>query len=332
MMHPRSFPPRDAARPLAAAALVAALPAVAFAQRDTIPSRPLSAQSTAATGDFIRGCYVPVSGTIYRIGVPGTPAACVANTHVEFSFPSSTVIGPVGPTGATGATGPVGPTGAAGATGPMGMVGPTGAEGQPGATGATGAAGPVGQTGPTGAVGPTGAIGPTGVTGPMGPTGATGPVGATGPTGALGPTGVTGAMGPTGVTGAVGPTGATGASAESFAAVSNVGPLSASGSFMAVPFSAVTATTGRLATICLAMTVTGPINRSAEASFRVSGATALAEQYVISATVTDTQASASGCFLVVLNAGSNTFTPSVSTATGLVSLSDVAISVIPHGS
>ena len=52
------------------------------------------------------------------------------------------MIGPTGPTGATGAIGPTGPTGATGAIGP---TGPTGA------TGATGAIGPTGPTGATAA-------------------------------------------------------------------------------------------------------------------------------------------------------------------------------------
>ena len=87
-----------------------------------------------------------------------------------------------GPTGSTGPTGPqsyvTGPTGPnlTGATGPTSTVtGPTGYTGVSGATGPTGSTGPQ-VTGPTGATstvtGPTGSTGPQ-VTGPSGPTGPT---------------------------------------------------------------------------------------------------------------------------------------------------------------
>ena len=67
----------------------------------------------------------------------------------------------------------IGPTGATGATGPAGEIGPTGPAGEIGPTGATGA------TGPAGEIGPTGATGPTGPAGEIGPTGATGADGIT---------------------------------------------------------------------------------------------------------------------------------------------------------
>jgi hypothetical protein len=143
--------------------------------------------------------------------------------------PNSTVTGPTGAQGPTGATGAQGPTGATGAqglyvTGPTGPQGPTGIrgitgpQGIQGPTGPTGAGGPtgpqgeIGETGPsvTGPTGPQGATGPRGFTGFTGPQGATGATGAsvTGPTGAAGPTGPSG--GPTGPTGATGAAGGTG--------------------------------------------------------------------------------------------------------------------------
>jgi hypothetical protein len=86
----------------------------------------------------------------------------------------------------------------------VGEIGPTGPTGA-GATGPTGPTGPSGgPTGPQGETGPTGPTGPTGAQGITGPTGAastvTGPTGATGPTGDLGPTGPTGASGTISVT------------------------------------------------------------------------------------------------------------------------------------
>lgn len=74
-------------------------------------------------------------GLTREIGTDGLP---------YFRLAASSLVGPQGPTGATGATGPQGITGPTGATGPQG---PTGA------TGATGPQGDVGATGPTGATG-----------------------------------------------------------------------------------------------------------------------------------------------------------------------------------
>jgi hypothetical protein len=133
--------------------------------------------------------------------------------------------GPIGLMGATGATGPQGPigltgaTGAAGATGPQGSIGLTGAagaQGTPGTNGATGPQGPIGLTGATGAAGVTGPQGPIGLTGAAGAAGAPGiqglpgTNGAVGATGPQGPIGLTGPVGPQGSTGAIGPAGPTG--------------------------------------------------------------------------------------------------------------------------
>jgi hypothetical protein len=84
----------------------------------------------------------------------------------------------IGPTGATGATGPEG-----GPTGPTGATGPTGPSGGP--------------TGPAGATGPTGPAGTTGTPGPTGPQGETGP---TGPAAVSGPYTVPSASEPTATT------------------------------------------------------------------------------------------------------------------------------------
>jgi hypothetical protein len=119
-------------------------------------------------------------------------------------------LGPIGPTGPTGAVGSTGPTGAVGSTGPTGAVGSTGPTGAVGSTGPTGAVGSTGPTGAVGSTGPTGAVGSTGPTGAVGSTGPTGAVGSTGPTGAVGSTGPTGAVGSTGATGPVGAAGGSG--------------------------------------------------------------------------------------------------------------------------
>lgn len=80
-------------------------------------------------------------------------------------------MGPPGPAGRDGATGPRGEDGLPGAPGPRGETGPQGIPGEMGATG------PMGETGPQGLPGLPGEIGPTGPTGPTGPRGETGPPG-----------------------------------------------------------------------------------------------------------------------------------------------------------
>ncbi len=107
------------------------------------------------------------------------------------SFPTSSV---AGPTGYTGAQGPAGPQGY---RGPIGLQGPQGESGPPGDFGPQGNPGPVGQQGPVGPVGPQGRVGPQG---PQGNQGVTGPAGIATNTGATGPAGPMGPLGPTGPT------------------------------------------------------------------------------------------------------------------------------------
>ena len=59
----------------------------------------------------LTGCYVPNSGTVYRIKAAGLPSACHSKNHVEFTW---SLQGPQGLTGPAGPTGPQGPTGPAG--------------------------------------------------------------------------------------------------------------------------------------------------------------------------------------------------------------------------
>jgi len=115
---------------LAALAFAAALPIAAHAQAPT-------------TADTIRACYVPASGTIYRIGVAGSPTACHGG-HIEMTW---------------------------------NVAGPAGAPGAPGEKGEKGDKGDKGDTGPAGAQGPAGPQGPVGATGPQGPQGIQGPAG-----------------------------------------------------------------------------------------------------------------------------------------------------------
>lgn len=59
----------------------------------------------------LTGCYVPNSGTVYRIKAAGLPSACHSKNHVEFTW---SLQGPQGLTGPAGPTGPQGPAGPAG--------------------------------------------------------------------------------------------------------------------------------------------------------------------------------------------------------------------------
>ena len=79
--------------------------------------------------NIIYACYVPNSGTVYRIKTSDTREKCASSTHVMFSFNAT---GPQGPAGPQGAQGPAGPTGATGAQGPAGPTGPQGPAGSGG--------------------------------------------------------------------------------------------------------------------------------------------------------------------------------------------------------
>src|SRR5687768_8957209 len=78
---------------------------------------PASAQTTT---DTLHACYVPSSGTVYRIKSISAPTGCVDATHVQFSFNAKGPAGDVGPTGATGPKGEAGSVGPAGAAGQQG--------------------------------------------------------------------------------------------------------------------------------------------------------------------------------------------------------------------
>ena len=103
-----------------------------------VAAAPSTASSQNAPPAIIYACYVPTSGTVYRIKETDLRETCTSPHHVEFNWNQQ---GPVGPQG------------------PQGIPGPTGATGAKGATGLTGATGATGPAGPTGATGPAGASG-----------------------------------------------------------------------------------------------------------------------------------------------------------------------------
>lgn len=154
----------------------------------------LGAQTVAA--DTLHACYVPATGTIYRIRAAGLPPSCLSEAHVEFSWNAA---GAPGPRGEPGPQGPPGEAGPPGPQGPEGPAGPMGPPGPPGPPGEAGPAGPQGPEGPPGPAGPQGPPGPRGPSGPAGPAGPPGPEGPPGPPGPQGPEGPQGPMGPPGV-------------------------------------------------------------------------------------------------------------------------------------
>ena len=65
----------------------------------------------AAAQSVLYGCYVPSSGTVYRIKGAGLPDECRSPQHVQFTW---SLQGPAGPQGPTGPQGPQGVPGPAG--------------------------------------------------------------------------------------------------------------------------------------------------------------------------------------------------------------------------
>jgi hypothetical protein len=65
----------------------------------------------AGAQSVLYGCYVPSSGTVYRIKGAGLPDECRSQQHVQFTW---------------SAQGPTGPQGPAGPQGPQGLQGPAG--------------------------------------------------------------------------------------------------------------------------------------------------------------------------------------------------------------
>lgn len=86
----------------------------------------LTAPAAAQAPALIYACYVPVSGTVYRIKETDVKEACSSSKHIEFSWNEQGPEGPQGPQGIQGIQGVAGPAGA------------TGADGAPGAPGAAG--------------------------------------------------------------------------------------------------------------------------------------------------------------------------------------------------
>ena len=112
--HPSAPVPPVAVALVLAAALVQ-LPRHAAAQAPPPEGVPVT----------IEACFVPPTGTIYRVDVPASPAPgaphdCLSPAHVRFAWNREGPAGPAGPPGA------IGPAGARGTQGPQGVAGPPG--------------------------------------------------------------------------------------------------------------------------------------------------------------------------------------------------------------
>src|SRR5262249_7238526 len=77
----------------------------------------------AADPNVLWACYVPQSGTVYRIKTANTKEICSSTQHVMFSFNQTGPQGPAGPQGTAGAAGAQGPAGPAGPPRPQGGAG-----------------------------------------------------------------------------------------------------------------------------------------------------------------------------------------------------------------
>ena len=78
-----------------------------------LPLGAAFAQTPTAQPDTIWACYVPTSGTMYRIKVADTKDSCVGNA-IAFSWNAKGVKGDKGDPGETGPQGPPGPAGSGG--------------------------------------------------------------------------------------------------------------------------------------------------------------------------------------------------------------------------
>ncbi|HEX6049718.1 MAG TPA: hypothetical protein VFZ21_10645, partial [Gemmatimonadaceae bacterium] len=97
----------------------------------TVASRQAKAESSGLSflledPEVIYACYVPNSGTLYRIKAEDPTETCKAPSHIEIQWEVEGPAGAQGPQGPMGPQGPVGPAGPIGPAGPQGPQGPVG--------------------------------------------------------------------------------------------------------------------------------------------------------------------------------------------------------------
>ena len=174
--------------------LVAAV--AAFSAGSAVAQTAPVSKSVGSPEPQISLCVVPGSGTVYRIGIAGTPVRCLQESHTLLTLNAQGIQGLQGVQGLPGVAGVKGDKGDAGIQGVKGDAGIQGAKGD---AGVAGAKGDVGLTGAKGDAGVQGLQGLQGIQGIQGVKGDKGDAGEPGLPGATGPQGMPGMMGPMGM-------------------------------------------------------------------------------------------------------------------------------------
>ncbi len=118
----------------------------AFALR-AAPVSAAALPERSTDSDVLYACFIPGSGTIYRIKTTDPAETCKSANHIPLQWLADGPQGPQGPIGPQGPQGPAGPAGPIGDAGAIGPVGPVGVQGT------TGPIGPAGERGPGGSAG-----------------------------------------------------------------------------------------------------------------------------------------------------------------------------------
>jgi hypothetical protein len=113
------------------------MPRIRLALAAALVAAPAALRAQTTTPPTLDACYVPASGTIYRIDTPtapapGAPKQCLSTTHVRFTWNQQ---GPKGDKGDAGLKGDAGPQGIQGIQGLRGLQGIAGPQGPKGDTG-----------------------------------------------------------------------------------------------------------------------------------------------------------------------------------------------------
>ena len=88
--------------PSAVVTALVLVPMALGAQSDTSSAATANLASLIDPSTTYTACYVPSSGTVYRIKTADTPSACTKSTHVQFSWNHQGPVGPQGPKGDPG--------------------------------------------------------------------------------------------------------------------------------------------------------------------------------------------------------------------------------------
>ena len=84
---------------------------------------PRAAEAQTPEPHVLYACYVPTTGTVYRIKETDLRQKCTSDKHIEFSWNQQGEKGDKGDPGDQGEPGPAGPVGPAGPEGPAGPAG-----------------------------------------------------------------------------------------------------------------------------------------------------------------------------------------------------------------